>query len=130
MLDRGQLGQQHYSIFKQSQFYEQKFGPDILDSNGKEFYQQYENFVQQLWAKDNLLQEQCLVHDAIYANFFLDGNRVTAIDVSSDYVGSVGHEFSIMLSRWREPRAARRMNSSNPSLIFSKRHTNPGRDEN
>lgn len=99
---RGDLGKQYFDLFEQSGAYK---GEQV--SVGKGFQAKYNDFVETLWSEEKPLSEIGLVHDAIHANYFLDGNKLKAIDLGDDYVGSVGHSISIIMTQRQRPKGLR-----------------------
>jgi len=66
------------------------------------FHDKHAHFLDEVWP-DSMqpIEALGLVHDAHAGNFFVDlsrpaGQRLTAIDFDSDYLGSIGHNFAIM----------------------------------
>ena len=98
LLERADESLEHFETFARTQLYQQKFGMGVV-KEGSGFDTAYRRFVKRFWKGDQPIKEVGLVHDGIMRNYFLDGEKMTVIDVGSDFVGSVGNDVSTMLTQ-------------------------------
>ncbi len=96
--DRGVRGKMQLELFVSTKYYQDTFGA-VAGEAGQEFYNAYTEFIESLWGQEGELSEVGFVHDAILPNLFLDKEMVLVIDVGDDYVGSVGHVVSILVTQ-------------------------------
>lgn len=91
-----------FEVYAQTKLFREKFGSSVAAKGGK-FDGIYSEFIKHFWKGEEPLQQTGLVHDAILPNYFLDGDKLTIIDVGSDYVGSMGHVLSIIATQLQQP---------------------------
>lgn len=91
-----------FDAFAATDTYRQKFGGEAA-GKGASFHQAFDRYLDHFWNADRPLEEVGFVHDAIFRNYFLEGEKVTVIDVAGDYVGSVGNVIGAMTTQLQPP---------------------------
>lgn len=108
LLERNDLAREQAAIFDLSDAHRAAL-ESAEEASLASFHDQIEAFAAVAWPGRRPLAEHGigLVHDAHLGNYYYDalapqGQRLTAIDFGSDYIGSVGHTFAFII-RERRP---------------------------
>ena len=99
ILERNELAESHARIFDLTDRHQSIL---IDNENLQDFHDQVHDFANEAWSGSREVEAIGLIHDAHLGNYYCDdtrpvGDRLTAIDFGSDYVGPIGHSFAFIV---------------------------------